>query len=167
MSQPQAQPEVPTASPAADEMLGAEAAVEQTEVRSFQAETARILELMIHSVYAHREVFLRELISNASDAIDKVRFLALTDEGLRAAGGHDYAITLRPDATARTLQLEDNGVGMSYEEVVENIGTIARSGTAEFVRRLEEAQKAGDTALIGRFGIGFYSSFIAAEHVVL
>lgn len=167
MSQPQAQPEVPTASPAADEMLGAEAAVEQTEVRSFQAETARILELMIHSVYAHREVFLRELISNASDAIDKVRFLALTDEGLRAAGGHDYAITLRPDATARTLQLEDNGVGMSYEEVVENIGTIARSGTAEFVRRLEEAQKAGDTALIGRFGIGFYSSFIAAERVVL
>ena len=167
MTQPQAQPEIPTTAPSAEAVVGADASGEQTEVRSFQAETARILELMIHSVYSHREVFLRELISNASDAIDKVRFLALTDEGLRAAGGHDYAIRLRPDAVTRTLQIEDNGVGMSYDEVVQNIGTIARSGTAEFVRRLEEAQKAGDTALIGRFGIGFYSSFIAAERVVL
>lgn len=140
---------------------------ETTETRSFQAETAKILDLMIHSVYSNREVFLRELISNASDAIDKVRFLSLTDEALRADGDHDYAIVLRPDPDAHTLVIEDNGIGMSYDEVVANIGTIARSGTSEFVARLEEAQKAGDMALIGRFGVGFYSSFIVAERVVL
>ena len=140
---------------------------ETTETRSFQAETAKILDLMIHSVYSNREVFLRELISNASDAIDKVRFLSLTDEALRGDGDHNYAIVLRPDSDAHTLVIEDNGVGMSYDEVVSNIGTIARSGTSEFVARLEEAKKAGDMALIGRFGVGFYSSFIVAERVVL
>ena len=140
---------------------------EASETRSFQAETARILDLMIHSVYSNREVFLRELISNASDAIDKVRFLSLTDEALRGDGDHDYAIVLKPDAEAHTLAVEDNGVGMSYDEVVANIGTIARSGTSEFVARLKEAQESGDMALIGRFGVGFYSSFIVAERVVL
>lgn len=138
-----------------------------TETRAFQAETAKILDLMIHSVYSNREVFLRELISNASDAIDKVRFQALTDAALRDAGDHDYSIVLQPDADAGTLTIRDNGIGMTYDEVIENIGTIARSGTAEFVRRLEEAQKSGDMALIGRFGIGFYSAFIVADRVEL
>lgn len=141
--------------------------VATVETRAFQAETAKILDLMIHSVYSNREVFLRELISNASDAIDKVRFQALTDASLRDAGDHDYAIVLQPDAEAGTLVIRDNGVGMTYDEVVENIGTIARSGTAEFARRLEEAKEAGDVALIGRFGIGFYSAFIVADRVEL
>ena len=109
----------------------------QTETREFQAHTQKLLELMIHSVYSDKEVFLRELISNASDAIDKVRFLALTDDSM-GEGGQDYKIKLEPNKEDRTLSITDNGIGMSYDDVVNNLGTIARSGTEEFLKELTE-----------------------------
>ena len=137
------------------------------EQMSFQAETVKLLELMIHSLYSNKEVFLRELISNASDAIDKRRFEALTDEAL-AAGFEGGEIRLRVDEAARTLTVTDNGIGMSRREVIDNIGTIARSGTQELMRALEEAKNADMPAeLIGQFGVGFYSCFMAADRVTL
>lgn len=136
----------------------------QVETRDFQAQTQKLLDLMIHSVYSHKEVFLRELISNASDALDKVRFLALTDEEL-AKGDHDYRIELVPDMMNRTLTVRDNGVGMSYDEVIANIGTIARSGSQAFVESLAAGE--GSPDLIGRFGVGFYSAFMVADRVEL
>ncbi len=139
---------------------------DQGEKRSFQAQTRKLLELMIHSVYSNREVFLRELISNASDAIDKVRFLALTDASL-TEGDSDFKIKLVPNADARTLTIADNGVGMSFDEVVEHIGTIARSGTEAFAAQLAEAKTADAPELIGRFGLGFYSAFMVADAVTL
>ena len=139
----------------------------QTETREFQAHTQKLLELMIHSVYSEKEVFLRELISNASDAIDKVRFLALTDEGL-AKGNHEYKIRLEVERDAGTLTIADNGIGMSYDDVVNNLGTIARSGTEEFIKELTEKGTDGvNPELIGRFGLGFYSAFMVADRVVL
>ena len=140
---------------------------EQVETREFQAQTQKLLDLMIHSVYSEKEVFLRELISNASDAIDKVRFLALTDSEL-AEGDHDYKIKLVPDPEADTLTISDNGIGMSHDEVVENLGTIARSGTEAFLQELASAGTEGVTPdLIGRFGLGFYSAFMVADKVVV
>ena len=140
---------------------------ETVETREFQAQTQKLLDLMIHSVYSEKEVFLRELISNASDAIDKVRFLALTDSDL-AAGDHDYKIKLTPDADADTLTISDNGIGMSAEEVIENLGTIARSGTEAFLKELAESGSENVTPdLIGRFGLGFYSAFMVADKVVV
>ena len=132
----------------------------------FQAEVKQLLDLMIHSLYSHKEVFLRELVSNASDALDRRRFEGLTDEAVRT--DEELHIRLRPDKAARTLTVEDNGIGMSRDEVVQNLGTIARSGTKEFTKRLAEARKAGETLdadLIGQFGVGFYSSFMAADEV--
>lgn len=129
----------------------------------FQAETASLLEMMIHHLYTRREVFLRELISNASDAIDRQRLLALTSPAPEA---EDYRIRLIPDAEAGTLVLEDNGIGMSEAEVVENLGTIARSGTA--ATRAGAAEAGLDPAgLIGQFGVGFYSVFMVADDVVV
>ena len=140
---------------------------ETVETREFQAQTQKLLDLMIHSVYSEKEVFLRELISNASDAIDKVRFLALTDSDL-AAGDHDYKIKLTPDADADTLTISDNGIGMSADEVIENLGTIARSGTEAFLKELAESGSENVTPdLIGRFGLGFYSAFMVADKVVV
>ena len=140
---------------------------ETVETREFQAQTQKLLDLMIHSVYSEKEVFLRELISNASDAIDKVRFLALTDSDL-AAGDHDYKIKLTPDADADTLTISDNGIGMSAEEVIENLGTIARSGTEAFLKEFAESGSENVTPdLIGRFGLGFYSAFMVADKVVV
>jgi molecular chaperone HtpG len=137
------------------------------ESREFHAQTNKLLELMIHSVYSEKEVFLRELISNASDAIDKVRFLAQTDE-VQAAGDHNYRIKLFPDASASILKIVDNGVGMSFDEVVNNLGTIARSGTEAFLEELSKSGAEGATPdLIGRFGLGFYSAFMVAEKVVV
>jgi len=153
--------------------------------RKFQAETRKLLDLMIHSVYAQREVFLRELISNASDAIDKVRYLALTDTTVDQT--EPFGIRLLPDATAGTLSVEDNGIGMTYDEVVANIGTIAASGTEAFARAVaadggaadgeaeaeagdgdvDAANGAGQPDLIGRFGVGFYSAFMVADKVEL
>ncbi|HZH31543.1 MAG TPA: molecular chaperone HtpG [Pyrinomonadaceae bacterium] len=138
-----------------------------TETLQFQAETKHLLDLMIHSLYTTKEIFLRELISNASDALDRLRFEALTHPELADAGG-ELRITLAADAGARTLTVADNGIGMSREELVTNIGTIARSGT----RELREQMRAGasDEALmqsIGQFGVGFYSSFMVADKVTI
>ncbi len=136
------------------------------ESHTFQAEARQLLDLMIRSLYTHKEVFLRELISNASDAIDTRHFLGLTDSALQGEG--EPAIDLRADPDARTLVIEDNGIGMSREEVTQNIGTIARSGSAEFLRELEKSKgKDPSPDLIGQFGVGFYSAFMVAERVSL
>jgi molecular chaperone HtpG len=133
----------------------------------FQAETKKLLDLMIHSLYTNKEIFLRELISNASDALDRLRFEALTDPTLLKENDK-YEIRLETDKVARTLSISDTGIGMSREEVMANIGTIARSGTDELRKGLEAAPTAQMAAdLIGRFGVGFYSSFMVAEKVVL
>ena len=135
------------------------------ETHGFQAEVRQLMQLMIHSLYSHREIFLRELISNASDANDKLRFLALGDPAL-LAGEPELAIWIDVDATAGTLTIRDNGVGLSREEAITHLGTIAKSGTAEFFGRLTgEAQR--DAQLIGQFGVGFYSAFIVADRVVV
>ena len=136
------------------------------ERHEFQTEVRQLLDLMIHSLYSHKEVFLRELISNASDALDKRRFEALTRPELAAED--ELAIRLEPDATARTLAVHDNGIGMSRDEVVQNIGTIARSGTGEFLAALRERPgQAVTPELIGQFGVGFYSSFMVADRITL
>lgn len=135
------------------------------ETLGFEAEVKQILELMIHSVYSDKEIFLRELISNASDACDKLRFEAVSNEALRNESS-DLNIRIRIDKDKRTLSIIDNGIGMSREEVVNNIGTIARSGTRQFFQSLTGDQ-AKDANLIGQFGVGFYSAFIVADEVTL
>src|SRR5215813_4147497 len=137
----------------------------QRETLGFQAEVRQLLNLMIHSLYSNKEIFLRELISNASDACDKLRFEALTNAEL-FENDADLRIRVSFDPKARTLTVSDNGVGMSREEVIHNIGTIAKSGTREFFQRLTGDQ-AKDAHLIGEFGVGFYSSFIVADKVTL
>ncbi len=132
----------------------------------FQTETARLLELMIHSLYSNRDVFLRELVSNASDALDKRRFASVTEKSLQAEG--ELHIQLAVDKEARTLSISDNGIGMSREEVVANIGTIAKSGTKEFAELLKSKEKLDERPdLIGQFGVGFYSSFLVADKVTM
>jgi molecular chaperone HtpG len=135
------------------------------ETLGFQTEIKQLLNLMVHSLYSNKEIFLRELISNASDAADKLRFEALTDDGLYESDS-DLKIWLNFDKDARTITVRDNGIGMSREEVISNIGTIAKSGTQEFFKSLTGDQ-AKDTQLIGQFGVGFYSSFIVADKVTL
>ncbi len=135
------------------------------ETLGFQAEVKQLLQLMIHSLYSHKEIFLRELVSNASDAADKLRFEALNDPALYEDEA-DLRIWLSVDRAARTVTLRDNGIGMSRQEVIEHIGTIAKSGTKEFFSRLTGDQQK-DTQLIGQFGVGFYSSFIVADRVTL
>jgi molecular chaperone HtpG len=133
------------------------------ETRSFQAEVSRLLDIVAHSLYSQKEIFLRELISNASDACDRLRYAALTEPAL-AEGDTDYRVVLTPDKSARTLTVADNGIGMNRTELIENLGTIARSGTASFVSQLSgDARK--DMSLIGQFGVGFYSAFMVAEKV--
>src|SRR5689334_14173574 len=135
------------------------------ETHGFQAEVRELLRLMIHSLYSHREIFLRELISNASDACDRLRFAAIADSGLLAQDP-ELGIKVEADPAAGTLTLTDNGIGMTREEAIANLGTIARSGTREFFRSLSgDEQKA--SALIGQFGVGFYSAFIVAERVTV
>ena len=133
--------------------------------KEFKAESKRLLELMIHSIYTHKEIFLRELLSNASDAIDKLSYRSLTDEGVGLSRG-DFAITVTPDAEKRTLTVSDNGIGMSREELEENLGVIANSGTFRFRQELNP-EKAGDTDVIGQFGVGFYSAFMVADHITV
>jgi molecular chaperone HtpG len=133
------------------------------ETLGFQAEVRELLKLMIHSLYSHREIFLRELISNASDANDKLRFESLSKPELMA-GDPELAIWIETDPDKKTLTLRDNGIGMSREEAVSHLGTIARSGTAEFFKKLSGDQQK-DSQLIGQFGVGFYSAFIVAERV--
>lgn len=138
--------------------------VEQLE---FQAEARQLLELMIHSVYSNKDSFLRELISNASDALDKLRLEAFRNKDLDADTS-DLHIEIDLDSTARTLTVRDNGIGMSRDEVVGLIGTLAKSGTAELRRNLRDAQnEAASQELIGQFGIGFYSVFMVADRVEL
>lgn len=133
------------------------------ETLGFQTEARQLLHLMIHSLYSNKEIFLRELISNASDAVDKLRFAALADETLLEGDG-DYAVQVDVDKDAGTITISDNGIGMSRDEVIDNLGTIARSGTSAFLEQLSGDQQK-DSQLIGQFGVGFYSSFIVADRV--
>jgi molecular chaperone HtpG len=137
-----------------------------SETIEFQAEARQLLQLMIHSIYSTKDVFLRELISNASDALDKVRLAAFADKDLDVATD-DLHITLETDATERTLTVRDNGIGMSRDEVVSLIGTIAKSGTAELLAQARAAEGAAAAELIGQFGVGFYASFMVADKVEL
>jgi molecular chaperone HtpG len=141
----------------------ADAATPHKETLGFQAEVKQLLKLMIHSLYSHKEIFLRELISNASDACDKLRFESLANPGL-LEGEPELGLTLESDEAAGTITLTDNGIGMTRQEAIEHLGTIARSGTAEFLGRMTGDQKK-DAQLIGQFGVGFYSSFIVADRV--
>jgi molecular chaperone HtpG len=135
----------------------------QVQTHAFQAEVQQVLQLVIHSLYSHKEIFLRELISNASDACDKLRFEALAHPELSATDS-ELKIQIEVDAAARTLTVRDNGIGMSREEALDNLGTIARSGTRRFLEALSgDARK--DAQLIGQFGVGFYSAFIVAESI--
>lgn len=136
------------------------------ETKVFQAETKELLNLMVHSIYTHKEIFLRELISNASDATDKLKFKALTDTHILDSS-EELCITITPNEELRTLTITDHGIGMTFEEVVENIGTIAKSGSKAFLTSLEEAKKNNDLNIIGQFGVGFYSAFMVADKIVL
>src|SRR5690242_4447444 len=136
-----------------------------TETRKFEAEVAQVLHLVTHSLYSHKEIFLRELISNASDACDKLRFEALGKPEL-LSGDSELRIDISVDKDARTLTIRDNGIGMSRDDVIANIGTIASSGTRKFLEALSAEQKA-DANLIGQFGVGFYSAFVVADKVTL
>ena len=135
------------------------------ETLGFQTEVTQLLHLMVHSLYGNREIFLRELVSNASDACDKLRFESLSNSAL-LEGDTEFRIRVSYDRAARTITVSDNGIGMSRQEVIDNIGTIARSGTREFLRQLG-ADAAKNAQLIGQFGVGFYSSFIVADHVTV
>ena len=127
-------------------------------MKQFKAESQRLLELMINSIYTNKEIFLRELISNASDAIDKLRFISLTD----SAADRDFAIEIEIDEAARTLTVKDNGIGMNEAELEDNLGTIASSGTFKF-----KNENKTDDELIGQFGVGFYSAFMVAHTVTV
>lgn len=131
--------------------------------KQFKAESKRLLDMMIHSIYTHREIFLRELISNASDAIDKLYYKALTD-GISGLNRDDFAITLTADKEARTLTVSDNGIGMTSEELENNLGTIAQSGSLKFKKDAEEKE---DIDIIGQFGVGFYSAFMVSDKVTV
>ena len=135
------------------------------ETLGFQTEVKQLLHLMIHSLYSNREIFLRELISNAADACDKLRYAALDNDALYA-GDSELRIEIEHDAEAGTVTVRDNGIGMSRDEVIQNLGTIARSGTAEFLKQLSGEQQK-DARLIGQFGVGFYSGFIVADEVTV
>ncbi|ASG29534.1 molecular chaperone HtpG [Fusobacterium polymorphum] len=135
------------------------------EEKIFKAETKELLNLMVHSIYTNKEIFLRELISNANDAIDKLKFKSLTDTDI-LKGDNKFKIEISVDKDNRTLTITDNGIGMTYEEVDDNIGTIAKSGSKLFKEQLEEAKK-GDIDIIGQFGVGFYSGFIVADKITL
>ena len=136
----------------------------QPQVREFQSETKQVLRLVIHSLYSHKEIFLRELVSNASDACEKLRFEAIANPAM--LGADTLAITLIPNTDAGTLTIKDNGIGMSEAEVIDNLGTIARSGTKKFLETLS-GDSAKDAQLIGQFGVGFYSAFIVADKVTV
>lgn len=137
------------------------------EKHEYQAEVSRLLDLIVHSLYSHKEVFLRELVSNASDALDKLRFLSVTEPELLAEGGSDLEIRIKPDPENGTITIMDNGIGMTKEELIDCLGTIAQSGTKKFLQALKENKAGPDNNLIGQFGVGFYSAFLVAEKVVV
>ena len=130
------------------------------EKKQFKAESQRLMDLMINSIYTHKEIFLREIISNASDAIDKLAYRALTDEKV-GMNREDFKIVITPDKDARTLTVSDNGIGMTQEEMETNLGTIAKSGSLQFKKDTEDADDA-ELDIIGQFGVGFYSAFMVA-----
>ena len=136
---------------------------QNAETREFQTEAKQLLHLMTHSLYSNREIFLRELISNASDACDKLRFEALNNASL-LEDSPDTRVRIDIDEKKKTISISDNGIGMSRQEVIDNIGTIASSGTAKFMAEMSGDEKK-DSALIGQFGVGFYSAFIVADKV--
>ncbi len=133
------------------------------ETKEFQTESKQLLNLMINSIYTNKEIFLRELISNASDAIDKYKYLQLTSEGKLAV--KDYEIYLKVDKGNRTLTIKDNGIGMSHDDLVNSLGTIASSGSKEFLKKYKEAKDSEDLNIIGQFGVGFYSAFMVADKI--
>ena len=135
------------------------------ESKAFQAETKELLNLMINSIYTNKEIFLRELISNASDAIDKLKFTALTNSEILGENS-EFKITLAVDKDKREITITDNGIGMTYDEVAENIGTIAKSGSKAFKEKLENVSK-DDVDIIGQFGVGFYSGFMVADTMTI
>ena len=136
------------------------------ETKEFKTESKRLLDLMIHSIYTNKEIFLRELISNASDAIDKYHYLSLSDE--RLDKGKEFEIRITPNLKDRTISIEDNGIGMTYDEINNNLGTIASSGSAEFIKKMQQAQEENkEIDIIGQFGVGFYSAFMVAKNVVV
>ncbi|MFA6716471.1 MAG: ATP-binding protein, partial [Victivallaceae bacterium] len=134
-----------------------------SSTKKFKTEVQHLLDLMIHSLYSNKDIFLRELIANAADAIDKARFTSLTEKDI----SRDWAIKLTVDKDKKFIRVSDNGIGMTEKEVIDNIGTIAKSGTKAFLKALEEKKKseADVPELIGQFGVGFYSSFMVAEKV--
>ncbi|HKM29957.1 MAG TPA: ATP-binding protein, partial [Bacilli bacterium] len=136
-----------------------------SEIREFKTESKRLLELMINSIYTNKEIFLRELISNASDAMDKHHYLALTDDKLNKVD--EYQIFITANKKKKTLSITDNGIGMTHDEVVNNLGTIAQSGSLEFMKSINEKSEQEKLDIIGQFGIGFYSSYMVAEKVVV
>ena len=135
----------------------------KAETRGFETEAKQLLQLMIHSLYSNKEIFLRELISNASDAADKLRFESLSKPELLESDP-DLRVRIQFDVEAKTITIDDNGIGMSREEVITNLGTIAKSGTAQFLDALTGDERK-DSQLIGQFGVGFYSAFIVADEV--
>merc|ERR1719498_1703604 len=146
----------------------AEAATEEKpasgETYEYQAEVNRLLDLIVNSLYSNRDVFLRELVSNASDALDKLRFLSVSDPSMMDGQG-DMKIQIKGDPVAKTLTIEDTGIGMTREDLVSSLGTIARSGTAKFMELLQ-SQSEGEN-LIGKFGVGFYSAFLVADKITV
>ena len=131
--------------------------------KQFKAESKRLLDLMIHSIYTHKEIFLREIISNASDAIDKLCYLSLTDDKVGLDRG-DFKIEITADKDARTLTVSDNGIGMDKDELENNLGVIASSGSYKF---RQEAEQKEDIDIIGQFGVGFYSAFMVADEITV
>ncbi len=139
----------------------------QVETHAFQTEVSQLLHLFIHSLYSQKEIFVRELISNAADALDKVRFLELSEDVDILDKGADLGITIKVDEKKKTFSITDNGIGMTKEELLSNIGTIAKSGSLEFIKKLKDEKEKADMNLIGQFGVGFYSVFMVADEVVL
>ena len=139
------------------------AAKSKTETRGFETEAKQLLHLMINSLYSNKEIFLRELISNASDAVDKLRFETLSNPELLTEDA-ELKVQIDIDEKKRTITIADNGIGMTRDEVIDNLGTIAKSGTVQFLESLTGDQQK-DSQLIGRFGVGFYSAFIVADEV--
>src|SRR5213080_1252420 len=136
------------------------------ETLEFKAELKQLLHIITHSLYSNREIFLRELISNASDAINKIKFNSLQHEEL-LEDNKDWQIRITPDRAAKTLTISDNGIGMSRESVIDQLGTIAKSGTRAFLENLRQSNAAGRPDLIGQFGVGFYSAFMVADRVTV